>query len=94
MVDRVESGYQASETLLADSSLRFAAYDVLVPSGCATDLSATVEVTYYFFEVISSEAEKSAPFRGDSKSLSSAEVVLWNVILVYVFWVPKNYGSE
>ena len=35
------------------------AYDVFLPSGCATDLSATVEVTYYFFEVISNACAKS-----------------------------------
>ena len=39
----------------------------MVPSGCATDLSAAVEVTYYFFEVISSEAEKSASFEVTQK---------------------------
>ena len=39
---------------------------MLVPSGYATDFSATVEVTYYFFGVISSEAEKSARFSSKS----------------------------
>ena len=49
-------------------TLRCAAYDVLVPSGCATDFSTTVEVTYYILKSFracppwAGEAEKSACF--------------------------------